>query len=60
MADQMGRERAEQLVHAWDSEAYRRGIGRLSPGYWTQAEDWILSRGTAGNEADPRSPTPDR
>jgi hypothetical protein len=28
MADTLGRERADQLVEAWDDEAYHRGIGK--------------------------------
>lgn len=31
----------ERLLDTWDDEAYRRGVGRLSPGYWSGAETWI-------------------
>lgn len=35
------REQAERLLERWDQVAYERGIGRLSPAYWTQAPTWV-------------------
>jgi hypothetical protein len=37
----VGAERAERLADRWDDVAYSRGIGRLSPGYWSGAAAWI-------------------
>jgi hypothetical protein len=37
----IGREQAERLLERWDDVAYERGIGRLSPAYWTEAPGWV-------------------
>jgi hypothetical protein len=33
--------RADALFGAWENEAVRRGISRLTPGFWSSGADWI-------------------
>ena len=40
----------ERLVNAWDDEAYARGIGRLTPAYWSEAPRWIREQSEVERE----------
>jgi hypothetical protein len=46
LADQedLGDERAESLIAAWEAEAVTRGIGRHSPIFWTEGDAWIAEQ----------------
>ena len=40
----LGEVRADALLAEWDEEAARQELGKLAPGYWTQAEAWLVAR----------------
>lgn len=40
---------AEHWISAWEREAERQGIDRLTIGFWNAGDEWIAARRSARN-----------